>query len=464
MPGPLIALIPAIASTTARAASPAIGKATAQSAAKGAAKAAPKPPAPKPAAPKPQPPKQNNPPKPKDDKKPEQKKDDKKPEQKKDDKKPEPKKDDKKPEQKDEKKPEQKKDEKKPDDKKQDNKPGQKKDDKKPDDKKQDNKPGQKKDDKKPDDKKQNNNQKKPTRGCEKREELTEQALDTTSQVIDRITNRPGRDDDATSDSLKLAGPKPKNPVVVPKAPKAGDVLVSLAVKNNGQDWFWFVHHPTETNTGMTMHAEGTITKGFTVKLTRKTTVEKLESATGTKSLELIKLQWVEKRWWDEDMFAPNKAAKAEAPFETTAYGVKPPTVTECAPVKETATEMAMDRMTARIKRKDDKTWVLESCEALVRAGALKQNVLTFLEKLKDSYGTLGGKKPTGPNVNPANPGKQPICGTPSRGGDSVPTKTNRPNTLSTPGNATPRKPGNGTPKKGVTGKPPAINAAAVNK
>ncbi|KAK0672358.1 hypothetical protein QBC41DRAFT_313672 [Cercophora samala] len=434
MPFPLIALAPAIAAGAARAAAPAVGKAVAQGAAKNAGKAAAKPP-----APKPQPPKQNNTPKPKDDKKPEPKKEDKKPEPKKEDKKAEPKKEDKKTEPKEDKKPEPNKQEKKPEEK----KPEANKQEKKHEEKKQDMKQEPNKQKKKP----EPNKEKKPVRDREDREELTEQVLDTTSQVIDRITNRPGRDDDSTSDSVKPAGPKPKNPVVAPKAPKAGDMLVSLAVKNNGQDWFWFVHHPTEANTGMTMHAEGTITKGFTIKLTRKTTVEKLKSAAGTKSLDLIKLQWVEKRWWDEDMFGANKAAKAEAPFETTAFGVKPPTVTECAPVKESATEMAKDRVAARIKRKDDKTWILESCEALVRAGALKQNVLTFLEKLKDSYGTLGGKKPTTPDVSPANPGKQSRSDTPTKGRDCFPTKTNKPGTASKPVDATPKKtvPGKGS-------------------
>ncbi|KAK4200890.1 hypothetical protein QBC40DRAFT_264618 [Triangularia verruculosa] len=443
MPLPLLALaVPAI-TAGARAAAPAIGKAAAQGAARNAGKAATKAP-----APKPQPPKQNNPPKPKDDKKLEPKKEEKKPEPKKEEKKPEPKKEEKKPEpkkeeqkpgqpRKEEKKPEPKKDDMKPEPKKEGSKPEPKKDGSEPDQqKKDDNKPGQqKKEDNKPQPKNDNNKNKKPTRDREDREELIDQILDTTSKVIDCIPNRPGRDDDAPSDRVKPTGPKPKNPVVAPKAPKAGDLLMSLAVKNNGQDWFWFVHHPTEASTGMTMHAEGTITKGFTVKLTRKTTVDKLKSAAGTKSLELIKLQWVEKRWWDEDMFGANKAAKAEAPFETTAFGVKPPTVTECAPVKESASEMAMDRIAAQIKRKDDKTWILESCEALVRAGALKQNVLTFLEKLKDSYGAVGGKTPAGPNVSPAKLGKQPgrSCGTetPTKGKESTPagtpTKTGKP-------------------------------------
>ncbi|KAK4173234.1 hypothetical protein QBC36DRAFT_336222 [Triangularia setosa] len=447
MPLPLLALaVPAI-TAGARVAAPAVGKAVAQGAAKNVGKAAPKPP-----AAKPQPPKQSNPPKPKDDKKPEPKKDDKKPEPKKEEQKPgQPKKEEQKPGQpkKEESKPGQpKKKEQKPGQpKKDENKPGQpKKDESKPEQpKKDEQKAGQPK--------KEENKEGKPARDRENREELTEQVLDTTSQVIDRITNCPSRDDDATSDAVKPAGPKPKSPVVAPKAPKAGDLLVSLAVKNNGQDWFWFVHHPTEANTGMTMHAEGTISKGFTVKLTRKTTLDKLKAATGTKSLELIKLQWVEKRWWDEDMFSANKAAKAEAPFETTAFGVKPPTVTECAPVKESASEMAMDRMAARIKRKDDKTWILESCEALVRAGALKQNVLIFLEKLKDSYGALGGKAPTGPHVSPADPGKQPgrSCGTPIKGEEGVP--TGAPTKTGKPG--TPSKKIDTKPKKTLPGKLP---------
>ncbi|KAK0708919.1 hypothetical protein B0T21DRAFT_377229 [Apiosordaria backusii] len=325
------------------------------------------------------------------------------------------------------------------------NNPPKPKDDKKPEPKKEEKKPEPKKEEKKPEPMKNENKDKKPTRDREDREELTEQVLDT---------NRPGRGDDASSDGAKPAGPKPKNPVVAPKAPKAGDLLVSLAVKNNGQDWFWFVHHPTEANTGMTMHADGTITKGFTVKLARKTTVDKLKSAAGTKSVELIKLQWVEKRWWDEDMFGANKAAKAEAPFETTAFGVKPPTVTECAPVKESAAEMAKDRLAAQIKRKDDKTWILESCEALVRAGALNQNVLTFLEKLKDSYGVLGGKTPTGPHGSPANTGKQSgrTGGTPTKGKDGVPTRTPTKNDKP----STPNNKEVATPKKTLPGKLPA--------
>lgn len=281
-----------------------------------------------------------------------------------------------------------------------------------------------------------------------------------------------GWDDDVILDFFKFVGFKFRNFVVVFKVFKVGDVFVFFVVKNNGQDWFWFVYYFIEINIGMIMYVEGIIIKGFMVKFICKIIVEKFEFVMGIKLFELIKLQWVEKCWWDEDMFVFNKVVKVEVFFEIIVYGVKFFIVIECVFVKEIVIEMVMDRMIVCIKCKDDKIWVFELCEVLVCVGVFKQNVLIFFEKFKDSYGIFGGKKFIGFNVSLVNFGKQLICGIFSRGGDSFFIKINRFNMLSIfgnvilckIGNVILGKFGNGILKKGVIGKFFVINVVVVNK
>lgn len=174
------------------------------------------------------------------------------------------------------------------------------------------------------------------------------------------------------------SAPVAKPPTVAEPGP-AGAYLVELLIYNGApfkDHWgFWIGSH-TNPSIGMLVHATGDVKNGFKYEIKRGYDISQT-----SRSLRRIKLQWVDKQYFNETTIYNSGQLKTDdvpaSGFETSAHKVK-------APEK---TLNAIDEMPSSsgkvIRQRNCQTWVIEASDQLVNDHILSKEIADYLHAIE---------------------------------------------------------------------------------
>ncbi|AEO56596.1 hypothetical protein MYCTH_2301693 [Thermothelomyces thermophilus ATCC 42464] len=172
-------------------------------------------------------------------------------------------------------------------------------------------------------------------------------------------------------------------PPDVKDAGPAGYLLLSLAIFNGypfKDHWGFFIHTSAASKKGIFLHAAGDVRHGFTFEIKRN-----LDFTKTSHEPTLIKLQWVEGKYFSTDMwnrgeYVVETPGSPKCGFETIAKGVAPPgkTLNAVDDLAPSATNPPQ-----RITQENCQTWVVKASAKLCEKEVLSRDVVNYLQQIK---------------------------------------------------------------------------------
>ncbi|KAG8671040.1 hypothetical protein FPOAC2_04356 [Fusarium poae] len=181
-----------------------------------------------------------------------------------------------------------------------------------------------------------------------------------------------------TSSTVNIHAPSQQVPrPIVPNNGPSGALLLHLAIHSGGtfkNHWGYFIRSGDDPNLGNIIHVVGDVKNGFEFEVKRNHDFE----TTSPAPLHVIPLQWVDGRFFNEAMLNNGHQElddKPACPFERSVYKVKPPT--------GSLNSARSDAPKTRVVQRDCQTWILESANQLVTDGILHQDIVCYLDAIK---------------------------------------------------------------------------------
>ncbi|KAM0226692.1 hypothetical protein ACHAPO_012153 [Fusarium lateritium] len=164
---------------------------------------------------------------------------------------------------------------------------------------------------------------------------------------------------------------------VVPNNGSPGALLLHLVIHSGGSfknHWGYFIRSVGNLNLGTIVHVIGDVKNGFEFEVKRNHDFETASPA----PLHVIPLQWVDGKYFNDAMLNNGIQELDNKPvcdFERSVYKVKPPA--------GSLNSAQCDAPKTRLIQRDCQTWILESANQLVTEGILSQDVIIYLEAIK---------------------------------------------------------------------------------
>ncbi|RGP67313.1 hypothetical protein FSPOR_6072 [Fusarium sporotrichioides] len=178
--------------------------------------------------------------------------------------------------------------------------------------------------------------------------------------------------------AINHSGPplQPPRPVV-PEDRPPGALLLHLVIHSGGSfknHWGYFVRSGHTPNFGTIVHVVGDVKDDFEFEVKRNHDFE----TASPRPLHIIPLQWVNGKYFNDAMLNDGRQELDDKPvcdFERSVYKVKPP-VGSLNSAKSNAPK-------TRVVQRDYQTWILESANRLVEDGILHEDIVAYLDAIK---------------------------------------------------------------------------------